>query len=437
MNKFFIENPQVWQKIDDAIITDGEFKNFVSALGLPPRSHLSLASVQNRNYLAVREWLMNTRTLDDFVRVLITMQHFSLATKLSLDARYKQLLQEPHSAATSKPTIEMSQGAGDFSTWSPRDIGRLAEEIATHWKTVCAHCNIEPEKIEVLLHSGATPLECSRKFMESLYNRCFSCSVFFSTLRKSGLIGIANKYESVGRDQRGAAPISDSMSVDSSSLLQSAALQEGARKRANPFATPKVVKTLKTFVDEDGPHYRNICVALNKNLGWNELLKIYNLLETDDTDRSAAIAKFVVDLKRQWEKRKNNPANEVLELIAETEYGSRSYKEFARDLSKIKHDPELAAAIKEWTDFVETENERRAEKNEMAFATSVALREVLLEQKICTEQDVDTLLACITAPTVGVTSLHDLVELDAADLVNAGWPVVKAKRCVNILKNLE
>ena len=80
---------------------------------------------------------------------------------------------------------------------SQSQIRDLADEIAPNWETVCSRMNIEPNKIKMYVHQGATQIEYSRKFMDHLYGRCTPLSDLQNALNKSGLQRIATMIPNI------------------------------------------------------------------------------------------------------------------------------------------------------------------------------------------------------------------------------------------------
>lgn len=423
MLKFF-DNSQNMAIIDDYIITDDEFKQFCNALGLSPGEYLSSLKQPMRNYTAVRRWCRAAHWPDDFVRVLVKMQHKALATRLGFGDEYAKM---SNGDAAVVHTLDLL---------SVQQLGRIVQEVAMNWETIAARCGVHVDGIKARVHAGATPMDYSYALMHDLASRCLPTNTFLSALSKSGLQRVENIVVGMLTESP-AANTPQSMSLGFTPPYAPTMIYDDeprpTNKRSNPFLASAPTKTMRSFVEADGHHYRAICAALNETATWKELLKIYDLLHVDDEERSKEIAKLVVDLSKGWEKRQNNPSEVVLHMIAQTKVGTRTYAEFQADLGKINA-PKVAAAVNEWVAFCAAETDKRAEKNEVAFTTSVTLRQVLLDNAICTDADVDTMLAQVTIESIGVASLDDLRELNVNDLTRAGWPLLKAKKCVRVLK---
>jgi hypothetical protein len=441
----FFEDARNIGVIDNAIITAEEFVEFCTALNLSSSERMRLTSESSRNYLALRSWLREHRTRRDFAAVLVAMRNKKLASDLGFLELFEELRQ---GGGASKPVVRVT--FSDLTMWQRHQI---ATEIAMYWANAAAKMGIDPEHVKMELHGGATPMEGSQKFVEKLYYKnqevdSLIAALKLCSLNKQALFvqemreGVAPLPTTVEAPKSGARKRDNmSMQVDGDGIESTSKAVASSRSK-NPFASkPKKAKTVRAFVRDDGVHYRKLCMVLNDADSWRELLNMHQLDDAEDSEeqveRAATIAKLVGDIESKWKKRQNNPAAIIFELLIDTDFGDLTQKELQEKLKTLP-DAAVSAVVQEWIKFEQEAIDKRAETTDVTFAETTTLRKTLLDNKIATDKDVDDMIARLAAPAVDCRTIEDLRELDAQELSNVvGWSLIRAKKCVRILKEMK
>lgn len=118
----FIESAHTMHLIDSAIVTDGDFKDFCTALDVKPSDHYALARGQFRNYQALRRWCAKPRSCRDFAAILVRLGYQALAVDTGLGALYAEVASQKSSAsrcyadqaATTQRVVVVAAAETDF-----------------------------------------------------------------------------------------------------------------------------------------------------------------------------------------------------------------------------------------------------------------------------------------------------------------------------------
>lgn len=402
----FIENASNIQVLEDAYITDQEYKEFAYGLGLSPTFILKNTRNQDRIYLALREWTKRVRTLVDFCEVLITLGHKSVLNKLKL-----------------KNNSENNNTSQKMNSLNPTQKEFIAQEFGLEWSSICSRCNIETSIITNYLHGNATPIDGSRRFVEYLYNICYPFDTLLKVLRKNQHMLIARNIENMlqgittNEEKRTTREVSERPRHE-----------ERVSNVSNPFIIQQKQETMASFVKEAGPYYTKICVVMNEKKSWKELARNYGVLN------NPGAAKLVIDLSQAWEERRNNPTDIVFKLLIES-IGNKPLDQFEQDLRRIDNS-ELIKVVDDWKAFRQNTISKIEDENTSIYVANVGLREFLLVNKISKTTNVDQHLARLTSPTIGVSEPDHLKMLKYDDFVSAGFSVIEARMMENAIKKI-
>ena len=174
-------------------------------------------------------------------------------------------------------------------------------------------------------------------------------------------------------------------------------------------------QTVRSFVQEDRfNHFRTIIfAAMDETGGWVKLLAARGLLAGE------AVEKQVSQLKTQWSANRGGKPTEtiILELMHNDEdFADSSIQDFAAELVSLDI-KDVNTAVVKLTSFLEDKQKKAKKKNTTAYDAQSELRSWLLQQNICDEEEVDSLIIKVGKEGVKeVSSLDDFTKNDLKDL---------------------
>lgn len=198
---------------------------------------------------------------------------------------------------------------------------------------------------------------------------------------------------------------------------------------SNPFNFVEKKETMATFVNSNSPLYTKLCGIMDENGDWKTLAKNYGVLN------NPAAAKLVLDLSAGWEKRTVHPTDRIFKLLIATPHGQRSLDQLSDDLLRIDN-PQIVKWVNEWNTFRQKQDNAVKDANTSVYNANVELRQFLLQHKISKTENVDSHLARLTQPTVGVSEPEHLKMMEYNDFISAGFNIIESKMFVKAIATL-
>lgn len=235
------------------------------------------------------------------------------------------------------------------------------------------------------------------------------------------------------------APLSSSQ--DSTTPPQAASLKfmadsfSSSSSSMNPLAAAiasqqRQVVTTQSFLQDSSNALRNsLLLAMDESEAWFALLAAKNLLHGPEME------KWVAGLRKEWTaSRANEPSLQVVRNLCQhdAEFARGTLVDLANLLNALKI-PAVTQAISKAVEFYEGKQAKTQEKSSTAFSAQGELRAWLVQNGICEEEEVDSLVLKLRGE--GVRNVADLQGFDKDDLKELGFSTRQAIAVVKKISN--